>query len=475
MTLPRIIVLAVLVGTAISPSLFAQTAGVPADTVRVDVAKAVELALSNNTGLESARIDIAMKERKIDTQWNVFVPSVDVGLTLARMNEATTAGGVAPVGAFTTVGGMKIYDSVAAYSVEVPQWSLSTSLSASLTLNYALFEAMRNLRLDLDAGKITLEQAKFKLERDVRKSYYSILLLKENIALMDENLVAALRRVTQAEANYRAGFVPELTVLQAKVASENLKPAIAELKNGLESSLAAFAMNLGYPRGTKVELEGFGAGDFAGVDLDGDALVARAASGKLDVLALRQSLLLLESAKKLTWYQLYTPSLTLGFNVDPTLSDPWGNSWFEGDNWKQRSGMLRMTLGFRLNGLLPPSKEALGLVDLDDNVRKLNAALALTIRGSELEIDSLLLKLAKSKSGIATLGLNVELAGKAYSLSEEAYRAGAKDILDVQNQELELRKAQLEVLKEKFNYLTGLIDLEYAVGVPFGTISGSAK
>jgi len=474
MTTARIIMLAVLVGATTFPPAFAQTANVPADIVRVDVAKAVELALSNNIGLESARIDIAMKQRKIDTQWNVFVPSVDVGLTLARMNEATTGVALVPFpSSYVIANGT--FDEVRLSSYEVSQWSLSTSLSASLTLNYALFEAMRNLKLDLDAGKITLEQAKFKLERDVRKSYHSILLLRENIALMDENLAAAQRRVTQAEANYRAGFVPELTVLQAKVASENLKPAIAELRNGLESSLAAFAMNLGYPRGTKVELEGFGADDFADVDLDGDVLVARAASGKLDVLALRQSLLLLESAKKLTWYQLYTPSLSLGFSVDPTLSDPWGNSWFDGDNWKQRSGMFRMTLGFRLNGLLPPSKEALGLVDLDDNARKLNAALALTIRGSELEIDSLLLKLAKSKNGIATLGLNVDLAEKAYSLSEEAYRAGAKDILDVQNQELELRKAQLEVLKEKFNYLTGLIDLEYAVGIPFGTISGSAK
>jgi hypothetical protein len=39
----------------------------------------------------------------------------------------------------------------------------------------------------------------------------------------------------------------------------------------------------------------------------------------------------------------------------------------------------------------------------------------------------------------------------------------------VQNSELELRKARNEVLKEKFNYLTGLLDLEYALGLPFGS------
>ncbi len=423
--------------------------------IRLDAAKAVELALTNNVGLESARIDLSMKQRKIDTQWNVFVPTVDLGATLARTNEETLVGSP---------------------PTALPQWSASASLSASLTLNYALFEAMRNLKLDYAAGSISLDQARLQLERDVRKSYYSILLLGENISLMEENLAAALRRTKQAEDNFRAGFVPELTVLQARVAAENLKPAIAELKNGLESSLAAFAMNLGYPRKTKIELEDIGAVDFAELDLDGDELVSRAASGKLDILALRQSLALLDSQRKLVWYQLYTPSLSLGWNADPTFQgDPWADSWFMEDGWKQRSGMFRATLGFRLNGLFPYTREALGLTDLDDNARKLNAALALTIRGTELEIDSLLLKLEKSKGSVTALGLNAELAEKAYRLSEEAYRAGAKDLLDAQNSELELRKARLEVLKEKFNYLTGLIDLEYSVGVPFGTLSGSRK
>jgi outer membrane protein TolC len=93
----------------------------------------------------------------------------------------------------------------------------------------------------------------------------------------------------------------------------------------------------------------------------------------------------------------------------------------------------------------------------------------------ETEVDSLVQKLEKSRRSVGTLALNVSLAERAYRLSEEAYRAGAKDLLDVQNSELELRKARLEVLKEKFNYLTGLLDLEYAIGVPFGTLTRKAK
>jgi outer membrane protein TolC len=411
----------------------------------LDIEQAVKLALANNVGLASSRIDTAAKQRKVDTAWNVFIPTVDVSGTMARMNVPTVVG----------------------FS-ELPRWSASGSLSAQLMLNVAIFEGMDNLRLEYEAGLISYAQARTKLERDVRKAYYSILLLQENVALMQENIAAAERRSAQAEANYRAGLVPELTFLQARVAAANLKPALEELRNAVTSSLAGFAMNLGLPRGTSISLAEVPAPVF--VELDANELSGTVASGRLEVRSLLKSLELIESARKLTALQLYSPTLVLGLNFDPTFQgDPLDESWFKDEGWKQRSGMFRATLSYRLNGLLPVTKEAQGLQELDESREKLRIALAQTIRGMETEVDSIILRLDKARRTIDALQLNVELAQRAYSLAEEAYRSGAKDLLDVQNAELELRKARNEVLKEKFNYLTGLLDLEYALGLPFGT------
>jgi outer membrane protein TolC len=415
-----------------------------------------------------------LKKRSSENALNALIPTVELGGSLIRSNTTSSISGTVVTGVDPAPAGAPIYDTVAiaSYSQGLPQWHAAGSISASLALNAGLFEAMNALKLNYAEGQISYEKAKAQLERDVRKSYYSILLLTENITLMEGNLSAALRRVQQAEANFRAGLVPELTVLQAKVAAENLRPALAELNNAKESSLAAFAMTLGLPRGTKLALAG--AAESSYVTLDANKLV-QGASSQLDVLALKQSVAALESTRKATFFQVYTPTLQLYWNADPTLvGDPWKDSWLSSDG-EQQSGMFRATLGFRLNGLLPMSSEAAGLKEMDDNIRKLNIALAQTIRGMELEIDSAVLKLEKSRTSAAALALNVELAERAYRLSEDAYKAGAKDLLDVQNAELELQKAKLEVLKEKFNYITGLLDLEYAVGVPFGTISGSLK
>ncbi|WP_165910495.1 TolC family protein [Treponema sp. J25] len=428
---------------------------------------AVALALEHNLGFRSSGIDLGVKERKASTAWNVFVPTIDVAGSLYRLNKEQSGTTLIPVGPLT--GG---YYGVIPYSYTAPQWGMAGSLSFSLNLNVALLEGIRNVQLDYQSGKLSYEKARAQLERDVRKAYLQLLLLQKNLALLQENLAAAQRRYEQARANYRAGLVPELTMLQAQVALENLKPTLTEMENGIKTYRANFAFLLGLPGDAAFSLEPVDLP--APVPLDEEAIVRQAVANKPELQELRNSILVLESTKKATWYNLYTPTLSLSWNFDPTFAgDPWKDSWFDGDKWNQRSGMFRASLAWRLNGLFPFSKEAQSLKDLEDNLSKLQVSLAQAVRGVELEVYSAVLKLKKSEQTIASLNLNATLAEKAYRLTEEAYRAGSKELLEVQNAELEMQKARLEIIKEQFNYLTACIDLEYAMGVPYGSLTRS--
>lgn len=434
---------------------------------KLSIDQAVSLAIDHNLSLSNTKRDLEAKQRKADTAWNVFIPTVDVSGTLARMNEASSVSTLVPV---PPAGPGGFYDNVMLLSRELPQWSLSSRFSATLTVNVALFEGIKNVRMDYENGQISYEKARLQLERDVRKSYLQILLLQENIGLLEENLSAASRRLETARTNYRAGLVPELTVLQAQVGVENLKPTIQELQNSLQLAIESLAMNLGLPHGTKLDLEAVYLPE--AVDLDMEALINKAVHDKPDLEELRRSILLLKSTKRANFYQMYTPSLSLGWTYDPTFQgDPLKDNWFNGDSWKQRSGMFSLTLAWRLNSLLPISREAQSLADLDDTIEKMNTSLAMAVRGTETEVYSIILKLQKSQQSMGALQLNVDLAKRAYGLTEDAYRAGLKDVLEVTNAELDLRKAQLEMLKEQFNYMTGLLDLEYAIGVPFGSLT----
>jgi outer membrane protein TolC len=441
-------------------------------TFRLSPHQAVEMAIKNNLSLESARVSSSAKKRASDLSWNQFIPSVDVGGALLRLNNAPET----VMMDLTSLGPMFANIPPIPMGGGGPQWRLAGSMTVSLSLNASMFQDMKKLEQDYQKGAISYEKAKVQLERDVRKAYNNMLLLQENISLLKESFEAAGRRVAMAQANYRAGLAPELALLQAQVAMENMKPTMDQVENGYRLAKAQFAMFLGLPYDTPFELIPV-TDDASFIPLDVTGLISKAASGKPDIQELRQDILSLNSLRKSTMLKLYTPTITLSWNADPAFSkDPLKDSWFEDmDNWKQQSGSFRISLGFRLNSLLPFGGERQGIKSLDDNIRAANIGLAQMIRGTEIEIYNTVLSLEKTRISAEAQSQTVSLAERAYRLSEQAYRAGLQDLFQVQNTELELKQAKVSMLEQHFNYLNGLIDLEYSIGVPFGTLNAQGE
>jgi outer membrane protein TolC len=437
--------------------------------LRISPHEAVDRAIKSNLSLESAWVSSATKKRASDLSWNQFIPTVDVGGALLRLNNEPQA----VVMDLSQLGPMFAGIPPIPMGGGGPQWRLAGSISVSLNLNASMFQDMKKLELDYRKGLISYEKAKSQLERDVRKAYNSMLLLQENIALLKENFEAAGRRVSMAQANYRAGLAPELTLLQAQVAMENMKPMIDQAENGFRLSRANFAMFLGLPYDTPFELIPVTTEYTSFIPLDLADLISKAASGKPDIQELRQDILSLNSLRKSTMLRLYTPTLSLSWTADPAFTkDPLKDSWFENmENWKQQSGSFRISLGFRLNGLLPFGGERQGIRSLDDSIKIANIGLAQMIRGTEIEIYNTVLSLEKTRSSAEAQAQTISLAERAYRLSEQAYHAGLQDFFQVQNTQLELKQAKVSMLEQQFNYLNGLIDLEYSIGVPFGTLN----
>jgi outer membrane protein TolC len=428
------------------------------DIVRLTPNDAVELAIKNNLSLESSRVTLDTKQRKSDLVWNQFLPTVSVSGTLMRDNYATVNPGIS----FSGV--------VISPPSTLPQWHINGTLSASLDFSFALIEGIRSIQLDYQTGLVTLQKAKAQMERDVRKTYNQLLLLQQTVALQNESLKTAEQRWQTAQANYRAGLVPRLTVLQAQVAMENMKPTINEMDNNLKALLGNFAMSLGLSLDTQFELSPIAESDFD-IPLDVAELISKASSGKPDILELQRQIASLNSARKAQALQLYTPFLRFSWSLSSTfIRDPWKDSWADGDSWN-KGGNFSITLGMSLNSLFPFTKEGQGLKDVDNNVRALNIGLAQVVRGTELEVFTKVNSLEKTRTTAEALKVTVEMAGESYRLTEEAYRAGLQDFFEVENAALSLSQARLQLLTQQYNYLSDLIDLEYATGVPFGTLS----
>jgi outer membrane protein TolC len=251
-----------------------------------------------------------------------------------------------------------------------------------------------------------------------------------------------------------------------------MRPTVNNLQNNLQALKGNFALFLGLPFDTPIELEPLSFEE-SDIPMNVQELVSRAVSNKPDILELQASIQTLQSQAKALSLQQHTPFLRLGWNLsylfNPIL-DPFSDNLFTGDNWN-RGGNFSVTLGMNFNGLLPFTREGQQRRDMDANLQIQSIRLAQMVRETELEVFTKLASLENILATVEAQKTAVELAGESYRLTEEAYRAGLQDFQAVQGAALALDQARLQLLTQQFNFLNDLIDLEYAIGVPFGTLS----
>jgi multidrug efflux system outer membrane protein len=400
--------------------------------LELDINTALEYALKNNLTVKSAQLSLDDARFAKDSSWNEFVPSVGAGVTLSRMNEEQLYG--------------------------LSQWNLTTSVDAQFSLSLRTFYNIKQTVLDYEAGLTGLTEAKSALSREVKKQFYSLLLLKESIRVAETTVNNAQERYDQAVIDYQNGMISEYTLLTTQVYLENSKPTLIELQNKYADAEMYFKFTIGVELDKELTLKG-------GLDIqtrkyDSRGLLAKYLHQRFDVIRARETVAALKNSIDLTASVFY-PSLTLGFTYDPTLNGPFENDLFEPDNWAQQRGALTFSITQLLDPLLPSSKTRVTLADLNTQLVIAEENLDLAIKNAELSITKTVRSLEAARTSIASKELNVKVAERAYNLALESYYAGGIDLLEVKNIEQELEQARIYLLQEKYNYLAGLLDLEY--------------
>lgn len=440
--------------------LIAALTVVPSVTAEdLDLETAIALALESNLGLESELLNVRQKRLIAETWWNRFYPQMSASATLARGNTERSASALVPTSEIAP--GTGVYDRVALVSSTLPRWSVSTNLNFSLDLTVQLVPGIRLSRLDYEAGLITLDQARERVELDVARQFYDLLLLREQIALVAGQIDAAERRYQQAQRNFDAGFVDEFTALSAQVAWENQRPQLTGLEVRYQQLLLAFKNSIGLPFST--EVTPVGAIDPPDITFALDDLTDAAIDRRFDVQQLRAVERILIEQYNLT-NAGRSPVVRLGLGFDPAFTgDPFGDNWFSADSWSQRGGAFSVTIVQPIDPWLPSSQLRNQLADNARQIQQNRIQQRQARAGAEIEIRSLISSIEAARETVAALERNIELSRRAYELAEVGYNNGLRDLLDVQNAEVELQSAEFQVLQQRKSILDNLLSLAFAL------------
>lgn len=434
-----------------SESAVTENAGKTAEepVVRLTIEQAVDYARENSKTLQSSAIDLEIKKRASSYSWNQFMPSVQVTGTMSRKNEVTQMSLPFP--------GIPMPPQPD--PTEADHWTAVGGVSVSWNFSAAMIESIRLAKRDYEAGLISWDQTLRQTELQIEKLFYGLLLQEESLKIQQDSLENARLRMEQARINYLNGLIPELSYIQAQVSYQNMKPSVMKQEQLLKQQLDMFGFLIGLPAGTKIELEG--AIEPPHIDLVAQDLVDISMESNPDILLLNKNLEILKLTYSMQNLQTYIPSLSLSWGFQPVVSDIQEN-WI--DNYTD-GGSFSATLVWNLTNMLPFSANQQKAKDTKDNIRKMELSLETLKENTALNIRTQIDNLNQAWANIEAASGNITLAQKSYDMNVTSYQNGTRELLDVKDAESQLNQAKLGLINSKYEYLTGLLDLEYSLNI----------
>ena len=397
---------------------------------------AAKMALEGNRSLKQQEITYKDKERSARNRWNVFLPDITASAGISRGNE------ILPHSPDATWGGR-------------------VSGAVSLTLGTDIPQKMNRIKEEYAAGNIDFANAQRNLEVTVRQAFYELLIYQKDMELVQSNLETNKKRYDQAEARYKGGLVPELDVLNAWLAWSKLVPAYDSLSTTYQRKLDQLKITLGISAEEDVVLQG-DVESMVPDDFDLESVPAEYETPELK--KLKASLNVSESSRKELRGSSLMPEITLGWSITPTWDD-----LSESNDYVDR-GSLSATILWHLDNLIPNSAGNLKIKQLEDSSEKIRLQIAEEEADSVSRVANLLNQIKQQQESVKTLEMTKDVAQRSLNLTEEAYKYGTKDMLDVSDAQQTVREAEMDILKEKFDIYCSILELEYTLNLSFGTL-----
>lgn len=406
--------------------------------VTLTVDGAVELAERNNISIQRERISLDALKRTKNFSWNGASPSLSVSGALSFPNPDTP---------------------------QADQYNMQGSLSGSVNfaLSPSIYSSIKTARLNYENGLITYDEAARSVELLARKMFYGLLYEKENIALQKRNLDTARERWEQNSVKYRAGRVSEVDMLTSQVSYEQLKPKLESAVISFDADIASFKQLLGIDLDEEVELQGtlddaLALGDIS-VEADVDEIpsVVQAANG----------VKIAEAALLARRMSAYGPTISAGWSIQRSIND-------SSDGWS-KGGQAQVGVSIPLDGFLPWSTQGQNVSSAKDNVKTKSLELQDTKISMRVKITNCVNQARQGQSQVDSLKANIALAQKTYDMTLDSYNHGSADFLALQSASDALLNARVSLAAQEYTLMSAVLDLESALGAPFGTIGKQAE
>ena len=417
----------------------------PADSVKVNLQKAIDIALSESPTMRIADRDVQTKKYYKSEQIAAFFPDVSLSASYQRTLKKQVM--------TMEMGGQAMNIEVGTANNYVAGLSLSLPLVMP-TMWY-------NMKLTNVEVELALEKArssKISLISEVKKAFYGVLLAQESYNVLLQNYKNVELTNQNITDKYEQGMASEFDKLRADVQLKNQKPTITAAENGVKLATMMLKVLIGVDINEPMAFEGKLA-DFEDQVLN-EPIPDISSLNLSENTSLKQfdySLRELELSKKMAITSA-CPTLVMGGTYQYMAMN--NDFKFSEYNWIPYS-----YIGFSLNvpivswaGTSYKIKQSkLAIESLNDQRATLEKNLWVSITNS-------LNSLTKASEDLTSNKETMVQAEKAYSIVQKQHELGMATWLDLNSAELAMISSQLAYYQSIYDYISEYAELNEVLG-----------
>lgn len=436
----------VLVAAAVVP----QTVDSLAAPKLITLEQAIQIALSENTTVKVAEMEIERTGYARKGSYSALFPSLDGSASFQR-----------------TIRRQRMYMDVPGFpggndGIEVGRWNTySASATAAMPLiNAQLWKSLRISDEDVELSVEKARSSRLETVTQVKQAYFSCLLARDAAAVYAGVYNNAMENLKLTQQKYNAQKASELDLARAKTAVANAMPNLYDSQSAVAIALWQLKAVMGVNLDEDIDVSGnlsdyssqmyLGSQDVQNRDLGNNSTLRQ-----LEIQA-RQ----LADAIKMQKYASL-PSLALAYSY--SLNAMTNDFNFSEYKWSPYSYVgislsVPIFAGGKRHNSVRQAKVQAGELELQrvNTERQLQIALRQYIKTMETSMNSF----AAAESAVQT-------AQKAYDIAVKSYQVGRSTLTDLSDAQLALTQAQLAVSQAVYNFVVAKSNVEQTIGRDF--------
>jgi len=453
------IVLIVMVLAIISlPKLFAR---------QITLDSAITIAISNNADVKIAALELDRARSAVKEAYGYAYPTLDLTAQFNHFVEKPQT----PFPDFGALLNNSVYDVLfkekvlpedkskfMSMATKLQTFALANSYNTTLQLQQILFSStvfkgISSSGIYKDLAREALISKISSAVLNTKKAFYGALLAQEVLRITKESFDNAQKNFENVKAMQKQGMVAEFDALRAEVQVENLRPLVYQMESNLEMVKNNLKIVLGIDQSEEITLSG----ELTYEDqklLSENEYINLAVEKNFDLRTMKMKRNFDEALIDLDISTYYPTIAAFGNYTFAGSSDN-----FSFQNYKQSLVGINFSINL-FNGFRTTRKVEQGKINVmktDETINQLKNVLISQIKTKLVEIK-------KIQANIEAQNRNIDLAQRAYNISELRYKEGTGNQIEIENADLALRQAKTNRLQSVFQYISTIAEVDNIIG-----------